>query len=138
MTKGVNFTVLEGLSSLLLIDSPLDEGEFLSFFLLFNSSLVFFLCNPSCLIATKASSAFMYFCAFNSISAIDPGGLFASATTKSFDFKPGLKVVNYTLSSALSTSSTSLLNLFTQDLSDSPSPHLIMRRWSAGLFWHYP
>ena len=52
------------------------------------------------------------------------------------DFSPTLNVVNYTLSSTSSTSSTSLLNCFTYNLSDSPSPYLTVNKWSVGLFWH--
>ena len=113
MTKGVNFTDLKGLSSLLLAESRLDEWEFLSLFLLLCSSQGFLPRGPSCLIATKVSSAFKYFCAFNNIFAINPGGLFAKATMKSFNFNQALNMVSYTLSSTSSTSNTSLLNLFT-------------------------
>ena len=59
-------------------------------------------------------------------------------TTNSLDFKPTLKVVSCTLSSASSISSTSLLNRFTYDLSDSPSSCLIVSRWSTGLFCRCP
>lgn len=91
-----------------------------------------------CLIIAKVSFAFMYFWAFNNISAIDPGGLSARAVTKSLDFNPALNVVSCTLSSASSTSKASLLNIFTYDLNDSPSSYLIASRWSAGLVCHWP
>lgn len=99
ITKGVNFTILEGLSSLLLTESRLDEGEFLFLFLPLCLSQVLFLsfCGPSCPIAARASSIFIYFWAFNSISAIDPKGFFARATIKSFNFNPTLNVVSCTL-----------------------------------------
>lgn len=70
----------------------------------------------------------MYFWVFNSSFAIDSRGLFASATTNSLDFKLALIVVSCTLSSALSTSSTFLLNRFTYDLSDSLSSYLTVSR----------
>ena len=52
----------------------------------------------------------------------------------SLNFNPTLKVVNYTLSSALSTSTTSLVKRFTYDLGGSFSPCLMVSRWSTGLF----
>lgn len=108
ISKEVNFTILEGLSSLLLTESQLDEGELLSLFLPFCLSWVLFLSfyGPPCSIIARASSAFIYFLAFN-------WGLLARATMKSFEFNSDLNVVNCTLSYAFSTSNTSLLNLFT-------------------------
>ena len=50
------------------------------------------------------------------------------ATTNSLDFNPALKVVNYTLSSVSSISSTSLVKHFTYDLRDSLSPYLMVSR----------
>ena len=89
---------------------------------------------PSSPIATRASFTFMYFWAFDSISAVVLGRLFMRATTNSLDFNPALKVVNCTLSSASSTSRTSLVKCFTYDLKVSLFPYLIVSRWSAGLF----
>ena len=43
-------------------------------------------------------------------------------------------MISCTLPSALSTSKTSLLNLFTFDLNNSPSSYLIISWWSVGLF----
>ena len=60
------------------------------------------------------------------------------ATTNSLDFKSTLKVVNCTLSSALSISRTSLVKCFTYDLKSSLSPCLMVSRWFAGFFWHCP
>ena len=60
------------------------------------------------------------------------------ATTNSLDFKSTLKVVNCTLSFALSISRTSLVKCFTYDLKSSLSPCLMVSRWSTGLFWHCP
>ena len=61
-----------------------------------------------------------------------------SATINSLDFKPALKVVSCTLSSALSTSRTSLLNRFTYVHSNSLSFWLIINRCFASLFYCYP
>ncbi|XP_023890190.2 uncharacterized protein LOC112002263 [Quercus suber] len=76
--------------------------------------------------AANASSAFMYFCAFRSISAIVFGGFFVSDETSSLDLNPTLKVVSYTLSSASSTSSVSRVKRFTYDLRVSFSPCLML------------
>ena len=88
--------------------------------------------------AAKASSALMYFCSFRSIFAIVLGGFFASETTNSLDFKPALKVVNYTFSSASSTSKVSKVKHFTYDLKVSFSPYLMVSKWSVGLFGRCP
>uniref|UniRef100_A0A7N2N732 Uncharacterized protein n=1 Tax=Quercus lobata TaxID=97700 RepID=A0A7N2N732_QUELO len=50
---------------------------------------------------SRASSAFIYFCAFNNASANVLGGFLAKEATKSLDFNPALKVVSCTLSSAV-------------------------------------
>ena len=78
-----------------------------------------------------------------SISTIVLGGIFTSETTKSLDFNLALKVVNYILSSALSTSTVSRVNRFMYDLRVSFSPYLIVSKWLAILFgccpptkWH--
>ena len=86
----------------------------------------------------SASSAFMYFYALKSISAIVLGGFFVSETTNSLDFNPVLKVVSYTLSSASSTSSVSLVKRFAYDLKVSFSLYLMVSKWSAGLFGRCP
>jgi len=80
----------------------------------------------------------MYFYAFRSISAIVHGGIFASKTTNSLDFNLVLKAINYTLSSASSTSKVYRVKHFTYDLKVSFSPYLIVSRWSASLFGHCP
>ena len=84
--------------------------------------------------AAKASSVVMYFYAFRSIFAIVLGGFFTSEMMNSLDFNLTLKVVNYTLSSALSTSIVSQVKRFTYDLRVSFSPYLMVSKWSASLF----
>ena len=88
--------------------------------------------------SANASSAFMYFCAFRSISAIVLGGFFASETTNSLDFSPALKVINYTLLLASFTSRVSWVKRFTYNLSASFSPCLMVSKWSAGLLGRCP
>ena len=88
--------------------------------------------------ATNASLAFMYFCAFKSISAIIFRGFFASETTNSLDFSPTLKVINYTLSSVSSTSKVSRINRSMYDLKVSFSLCLIVIKWPAGLLGRCP
>ena len=105
-----------------------------SFALLPSLSLVF----STSFIATKASSAFIYFYAFRSISAIIFEGFFTSKTTKSLDFNPALKVVNYTLSSTSSTSNVSWVKRFTYNLRVFFSPYLMVSKWSTGLLRHCP
>ena len=61
-----------------------------------------------------------------------------SETTNSLDFNPALKVVSYTLSSALSTSIVSRVKHFTNDLRVSFSPCLMVSKWSIGLLGHCP
>ena len=90
------------------------------------------------LMAAIASSAFMYFCALISISAIVLGGFFASEATRSLDLNPILKVVNCTLSSASSTSKVSRVKHFMYDLKVSLSPCWMVSRWSAGLLGRCP
>ena len=90
------------------------------------------------LIATTASSTFMYFYAFRSIFTIVFGGFFANEATRSLDLSHALKVVNYTLSSASSTSRVSRVKRFTYDLRVSFSPCLIVSKWSAGLLGRCP
>ena len=80
----------------------------------------------------------MYFCTFRSISAIILRGFFASEATNSLDFIPALKVINYTLSLASSTSRVSRVNCFTYDLRVSFSPCLMVSKWLAGLLGRYP
>ena len=63
-----------------------------------------------------------------SISTIVLGGIFTSETTKSLDFNLALKVVNYILSSALSTSTVSRVNRFMYNLRVSFSPYLIVSK----------
>ena len=114
----------------------------------FSSSTIIFLpslisCFSTSFMAAKASSTFMYFYAFRSISAIVLGGFFASETTNSLNINPALKVINYTLSLASSTSRVSQVKRFTYDLWVSFSLCLMVSKWSAGLFrrflpmkWH--
>ena len=61
-----------------------------------------------------------------------------SETINSLDFSPALKVINYTLSSASSTSKVSRVKHFTYDLRVSFSPCLMVSKWSAGLLGCYP
>ena len=75
----------------------------------------------------------MYFYAFRSISAIILGGFFESETTNSLDFNPALKVVNYTLSLATSTSRVSRVKRFTYDLRVSFFPYLMVSKLFASL-----
>ena len=75
----------------------------------------------------------MYFCTFRSISTIVLGGFFVSETINSLDFSPALKVINYTLSSASSTSKVSRVKHFMYDLRVSFSLCLMVSKWSAGL-----
>ena len=107
---------------------PLRSSSFLPFSLVFSTSFI----------AAKASSAFMYFCAFRSISAIVFGGFFTSETTNSLDFNPALKVVSSTLSSTLSTSNVSQVKRFTYNLRISISPCLMVSKWVAILLKHCP
>ena len=111
--------------------------------LIFSSSTIVFLPSlftslPSSFIAAKASSVFMYFCAFKSISAIVLGGFLVSETTNSLDFNPALKVVNCTLSSTSSTFRVSRVKRFTHDLMVSFSPCLVVSKWFAGHFGRCP
>ena len=92
----------------------------------------------SSLIAATASSTFMYFYAFKSISAIVFKGFFASEATWSLDLNLALKVVNCTLSSASSTSKVSRVKRFTYDLRVSFSPCLMVSKWFAGLLGRCP
>ena len=80
----------------------------------------------------------MYFCAFKSISAIILRGFFVSETMNSLDFIPALKVINYTLSLASSTSKVSRVKCFTYDLMVSFSPCLMVSKWSTGLLRRCP
>jgi len=89
-------------------------------------------------IAAKASSAFMYFCAFRSISSIVFKGFFTSETMNYLDFNPALKVVSYSLSSTSLTSKVSQVKRFTYDLRVSFSLCLMVSKWSTGLLGHYP
>ena len=89
-------------------------------------------------IVAKASSAFMYFCAFRSIFAIIFEGFFTSETTNSLDFNPSLKVVSCTLSSASFTFRVSRVKCFTYDLKVSFSSCLTVSKWSATLFERCP
>ena len=107
---------------------PLRSSSFLSLSLGFSTSCI----------ATRASSAFLYFYAFRSIFAIVQGGFFASETTNSLDFNQALKVVSCTLSSASSSSKVSQVKRFTYDLRVSFSPCLMVSRWSTELFECYP
>ena len=88
--------------------------------------------------AAIASSAFMYFFAFRSISAIVFGVFFASKATSSLDFSPALKFVNCTLLLASSISKVYRVNLFTYNLRVSFSPCLMVSKWSAGLLGRCP
>ena len=105
---------------------------------LMSSFLPFSLDFSTSFIAAKASSAFMYLCAFKSISAIIFGGFFASETTNPLDFNPALKVVSCTLSSTLLTSKVSQVKRFLYDLKVSFSLCLMVSKWSAGLLKHCP
>ena len=102
---------------------PLRLSSFLPLFPDFSSSLI----------TATASSAFIYFCTFRSISAIVLRGFFASEATRSLDRNPALKVVSCTLSSASFTSKVSRVKRFTYNLRVSFSPCLTVSRWSAGL-----
>ena len=81
-------------------------------------------------IDAKASSSFIYFCAFKSISAIVLGGFFTRETMNSLDFNPTLKVVSCTLSFASSTSKVSRVKCVTYYLGVSFSPCLMVSKWS--------
>ena len=135
----MNFTVLRVLSSFLL--PPLlvqRSGRYLFYPLWSSSFLPLSLGFSISLMAVNASSAFMHFCAFKSISAIILGGFFASEAMNSLDFSPALKVINCILSSASSSSRISRVNHFTYDLRVSFSPCLMVSKWSAGLLGHCP
>ena len=106
-----------------LLFCPLRLSSFLPLSLGFSSSLI----------TATASSAFIYFYAFKSISAIVFGGFFASEAMRSLDLSPALKVVNCTLSSATSTSRVSRVKRFTYDLRVSFSLCLMVSKWSVGL-----
>ena len=132
----MNFTIREVFSSFLLLQSliwwpwrslfrPLWFSSFLPFSPRFSTSFM----------VAKASSMFMYFCAFKSISTIVLGGFFACETMNSLDFNPALKVVNCTLSSALSTSKVSRV---WNALRVSFFPCLMVSKWSTGLVERYP
>ena len=105
--NGVNFSGQGFLSSLLLFPSSFRRSTRSLFCPLRSSSFSFFfslvLSTPS--MAAKASSAFMYFYAFNNASGIVLGGFLAREAIKSLDFNPALKVVSCTLLSVSSTSS---------------------------------
>ena len=135
ITKGVNFTIQGVFSYFLLLPSlvwrsgcflfrPLQLSSFIPLSLVFSTSFM----------AAKASSVLMYFYAFRSISAIILGGFFTSEMMNSLDFNLTLKVVNYTLSSASTTSIVSQVKRFTYDLRVSFSPYLMVSKWSASLF----
>ena len=139
ITNEVNFIVRKVFSSFLLplslvlrsegsLFHPLRSSSFLPFSLVFSASFI----------AAKASSAFMYFYAFKSISTIVFGGFFTSETRNSLDFNPALKVINYTLSSASSTSKVSRVKRFTYDLKVSFSSCLMVSKWSASLLKRCP
>ena len=135
----MNFTVRVPLSSFHLFASvTLWSGRSLFCPLRSSSFLPLSPSLSSSLIAATASSAFMYFYAFRSISAIVFGGFFASEATRSLDLSPALKVVNCTLSSASSTSKVSRVKRFTYILKVSFSPCLMVSKWSAGLLGHCP
>ena len=61
-----------------------------------------------------------------------------SETTNSLDFNLALKVVNFTLSSVLSTSKVSRVKCFTYNLRVSFSPYLMVSKWSIGLLERCP
>ena len=133
----MNLTIRGVLSTFLLFPSafwrsvyslfcPLRSSPFLSLSLGFSTSSI----------AARVSSAFMYFYAFRSISAIVRGGFFASETMNSLEL--ALKVVNCTLSFTSSTSKVSRVKRFMYDLRVSFSPCLIVSKWSASLFGHCP
>ena len=135
----MNFTIQGALSSFLLHLSLFWWSERSLFHYLRSFSfLPFSLVFSTYFIVAKASLAFMYFCTFRSISAIVFEGFFMSETTNSLDFNPALKVVSYTLSSALSTSIVSRVKHFTNDLRVSFSPCLMVSKWSIGLLGHCP
>ena len=136
----MNFTVWGFLSYLYLFPSTFWRSTRSLFRPLRSSSFSFFfsLGFSTPYIAAKASSAFIYFCAFKSISAIVLEGFFARETTNSLDFNPTLKVVSCTLSSASSTSKVSRVKHVTYDLRVSFFPCLMVSKWSAGLFGRYP
>ena len=129
ITKGVNLTIRGLLSSFLL---------FLSLFRWSGRSLFcplrpssFFALSPgfsASFMAVKASSAFMYFYAFRSISAIVFGGFFAREATRSLDLSPALKVIKCTLSSTSSTSRVSRVKCLTYNLRVSFSPYLMVSK----------
>ena len=130
----MNFTVWGALSFFLLPPSlfrwserslfcPLRLFSFLPFSLVFSTSFI----------VAKASSAFMYFCAFRSISTIVFDGFFVNETTNSLDFNLALKVVSCTLSLASLTSNVSRVKCFTYDLRVSFSPCLMVSKWSVDL-----
>ena len=139
ITRGVNFTARGFLSSLHLFPStfwrsarslfrPLQSSSFFFFFSLGFST-------PS--IVANASSTFIYFYTFKSISAIVLEGFLAKETMNSLNFNPALKVFSCTASSTLSTSNVSQVKCITYNLRLSFSPCLMVSKWSAGLFGHY-
>ena len=132
----MNFTTRGFLSSLRLLPSTLCRSSQSLFHPLQSSSFSFFFSlgfsTPS--IVARASLAFMYFCAFKSISAIILGGFFARETTNSLDFNPALKAFSYTLSSASSTSKVPRVKRVTYDLKVSFFPCLMVSKWLASLF----
>ena len=135
----MNFTVRVPLSSFRLFASVILRSGHSLFYPLRSSS--FLPLSPSfssSLIVATASSTFMYFCAYRSISAIVFGGFFASEATRSLDLSPALKVVNCTLSSASSTFKVSRVKRFTYDLRVSFSPCLMVSKWSASFLGRCP
>ena len=135
----MNFTVRVPLSSFRLFPSVIQRSGRSLFYPLRSSS--FLPLSPgfsTSLIVAITSSAFMYFCAFKSISTIVYGGFFVSEATRSLDLNPALKVVSCTLSSALSTSRVSRVKRFTYDLKVSFSPCLMVSKWFVVLLGRCP
>ena len=117
--KGVKFSFFfDDASSLLLLVFASIRLSLRSFFLLWDSapsSFFHFSVSP---FAISASSPFMYFCALNSRSIIEVGGVFLREKTRSRLINLAWKAVIITCSSI---SRTALLNWFTYSLRVSPS-----------------
>ena len=114
---------------------PLRISFFLSWLLLVPSSLFLF---PFISFMSTASSAFMYFWAFQGNFMTVFGGLLVIKKKKSLGNNPAWKVVRITWSSALSTYSSFLLNRVTYCFSDSPSTCWMLRRWPISFLCLFP
>ena len=134
--KLVNFCFLYESSFLFpVLYPPLRISFFLSWLLLVPSSLFLF---PFISFTSTASSAFMYFWAFQGNFVTVFGGLLVIKKKKSLGNNPAWKVVRITWSSALSTYNSFLLNRVTYCFSDSPSTCWMLRRWPISFLCLFP